>query len=66
MAFLVQLTDDAAHDLEELCECIDQHDEPGGLGARADRKDCTRRYGMSLTRVTVRPTMPTAMSHSCL
>ena len=29
MAFLVQLTDDAAHDLEELCEYIDQHDEPG-------------------------------------
>ncbi len=29
MTFLVQLTDDAAHDLEELCECIDQHDGPG-------------------------------------
>ena len=36
MAFLVQLTDDAAHDLKELCECIDQHDGPGRLRTRAD------------------------------
>ena len=29
MAFLVQLTDDAARDLEEIYDYIDQHDEPG-------------------------------------
>ena len=29
MAFLVQLTDDAAQDLEELWDYIDQHDAPG-------------------------------------
>ena len=29
MAFLVQLTDDAMRDLEEICDYIDQHDEPG-------------------------------------
>ena len=29
MAFLVQLTDDATRDLEELCDYIDQHDGPG-------------------------------------
>ena len=29
MAFLVQLTDHAAQDLEELCDYIDQHDAPG-------------------------------------
>ncbi len=29
---LVQLTDDAAHDLEEICDYIDRHDEP----SRAD------------------------------
>ena len=29
MAFLVQLTDDATRDLEEICDYIDQHDEPG-------------------------------------
>ena len=29
MAFLVQLTDDAMHDLEEICDYIDQHGEPG-------------------------------------
>ena len=29
MAFPVQLTDDAAHDLEELCDDIDQYDAPG-------------------------------------
>ena len=28
MAFLVQLTDDATHDLEEICDYIDRHDEP--------------------------------------
>lgn len=28
MAFLVQLTDDAARDLEEICDYIDRHDEP--------------------------------------
>ena len=32
MAFLVQLTDDATRDLEEICDYIDQHDEP----SRAD------------------------------
>ncbi len=29
MPFLVQLTDDAARDLEEICDYIDQHDAPG-------------------------------------
>ena len=29
MAFLVQLTDDATRDLEEICDYIDRHDEPG-------------------------------------
>ena len=29
MAFLVQLTNDAARDLEEICDYIDRHDEPG-------------------------------------
>ncbi|MDE2734535.1 MAG: type II toxin-antitoxin system RelE/ParE family toxin [Gemmatimonadota bacterium] len=29
MAFLVQLTDDAMRDLEEICDYIDRHDEPG-------------------------------------
>ena len=29
MAFLVQLTDDAARDLEEICDYIARHDEPG-------------------------------------
>ncbi len=29
MSFLVQLTDDAAHDLEEICDYIDRHDAPG-------------------------------------
>ena len=29
MAFLVQLTADATHDLEEICDCIDRHDAPG-------------------------------------
>ena len=29
MPFLVQLTDDAARDLEEICDYIDQHDSPG-------------------------------------
>ena len=29
MLFLVQLTDDAAHDLEEICDYIEQHDTPG-------------------------------------
>ena len=29
MSFLVQLTDDAARDLEEICDYIDQHDSPG-------------------------------------
>ena len=29
MAFLVQLTDDATHDLEEICDYIDRHDAPG-------------------------------------
>ena len=33
MPFLVQLTHDAARDLEEICDYIDQHDAPG----RADR-----------------------------
>ena len=28
MAFLVQLTDDAAYDLETICDYIDQHDGP--------------------------------------
>ena len=32
MAFLVQLTDDAMRDLEEICDYIDRHDEP----SRAD------------------------------
>ena len=32
MAFLVQLTDDAARDLEEICDYIERHDEP----SRAD------------------------------
>ncbi len=32
MAFRVQLTDDAARDLEEICDYIDRHDSP----ARAD------------------------------
>ena len=29
MAFLVQLTNDAARDLEEICDYIERHDEPG-------------------------------------
>ncbi len=29
MAFLVQLTDDATRDLEEIYDYIDRHDEPG-------------------------------------
>ena len=29
MAFLVQLTDDATRDLEEICDYIDRHDEAG-------------------------------------
>ena len=29
MPFLVQLTDDAVHDLEEICGYIEQHDAPG-------------------------------------
>ena len=29
MAFLVQLTDDATCDLEEICDYIDRHDESG-------------------------------------
>ena len=29
MPFLVQLTDDATHDLEEICDYIEQHDAPG-------------------------------------
>ena len=29
MPFLVQLTDDAARDLEEICDYIDQHEAPG-------------------------------------
>ena len=29
MSFLVQLTDDAAGDLEEICDYIDRHDGPG-------------------------------------
>ncbi len=29
MPFLVQLTDDAARDLEEICDYIEQHDMPG-------------------------------------
>ena len=29
MPFLVQLTDDAAGDLEEICDYIERHDEPG-------------------------------------
>ena len=32
MTFLVQLTDDATRDLEEICDYIDQHSEP----SRAD------------------------------
>ena len=28
MPFLVQLTDDAARDLEEICDYIEQHDAP--------------------------------------
>ena len=33
MSFLVRLTDDAARDLEEICDYIDRRDSPG----RADR-----------------------------
>lgn len=29
MSFSVLLTDDAAHDLEDLCDYIDLHDVPG-------------------------------------
>ena len=29
MPFLVQLTDDAAHDLEDICDYIEQYDAPG-------------------------------------
>ena len=29
MSFLVQLTDDATGDLEEICDYIDRHDVPG-------------------------------------
>ena len=29
MSFLVQLTADAARDLEEICDYIDRHDAPG-------------------------------------
>ena len=29
MPFLVQLTDDATHDMEEICDYIEQHDAPG-------------------------------------
>ena len=33
MSFIVQLTNDAVRDLEEICAYIDRHDSPG----RADR-----------------------------
>ena len=29
MPFLVQLTDDAARDLEDICDYIDRHEAPG-------------------------------------
>ena len=29
MSFLVQLTDDATRDLEEVCDYIDRNDAPG-------------------------------------
>ena len=29
MSFLVQLTDDATRDLEDICDYIDRHDVPG-------------------------------------
>ena len=29
MPFMVQLTADAAHDLEEICDYIDRHEAPG-------------------------------------
>ena len=29
MSFLVQLTDDATRDLEEICDYIERHDAPG-------------------------------------
>ena len=29
MLFLVQLTDDAARDLEDICDYIDRHEAPG-------------------------------------
>ncbi len=32
MPSLVQLTDDAARDLEEICDYIDRHDAPGQAG----------------------------------
>ena len=31
MAFQVLLTDDAAHDLEDICDYINLHDSPGGM-----------------------------------
>lgn len=37
MPFSVQLTDDAARDLEEICDYIDQHDAPGRADYVLDR-----------------------------
>ena len=32
MSFLVQMTDDAVRDLEDICAYIDRHDSPGRAG----------------------------------
>ena len=37
MPFLIQLTEDAAHDLEELCDYIDRHDVPAGADNMLER-----------------------------
>ena len=37
MPFLVRLTDDAARDLEEICDYIARHDSPGSADPVMDR-----------------------------
>ena len=39
MSFLVQLTDDATRDLEDICDYIDRHDAPGRAGYVLDQID---------------------------
>ena len=37
MSSVVQLTDDAAHDLEQICDYIERHDSPGRAAHVLDR-----------------------------